>query len=628
MSTEPQSTSAAPPESAPEVTTAAPDGTAAGGDQAGRGEGRGRRGVFKRRRPQRARRDGDPVVAGEPGVDGTPEGGAAPVGTGQAIPAGHAGEDLDAAAAAAGAEAGPRRDGTVPADGDAASSGGPARSRPGRTRRGRSGGRGEPRAAGAGETVGADGDADEDLPVLAKAATVGLDATDPRRRNNAAARAADDDLPKLHKVLADAGIGSRRDMEELILAGRVSVNGQPAHVGQRIGPTDLVRINGRPVKRKAVDLPPKVLLYHKPPGEIVSRDEPESRPKVFEKLPRLKGARWVAVGRLDFNTEGLLIFTTSGDVANRLSHPRYGWSREYAVRVLGRVDEEAHTKLLAGVQLEDGPAAFSTLEEIGGDGANCWYRAVISEGRNREVRRMFEAVGLTVSRLVRISFGPVALPRGLRRGRWVELPPGDVSLLMQALRQADGKGSGGAKAADGAAPGPGSARGPRPQSRRGGAPAEAERPVRSLQPIDPRLPPQPDLPWDDDVDVADDEWQPTSQDAHLEAISRAIRKGDGTVAKPVRRRGPGRPGAPGAGFGAGGAGFGGGGFAGQRGGNANGNVAGNRGAGGGNANGNVAGGRPPAGNRGPGGNRGPAGNRGASRAGGPPRQGGPRRRSG
>src|SRR5690606_12067702 len=150
-------------------------------------------------------------------------------------------------------------------------------------------------------------------------------------RRRGGRKPAGEDQPKLHKVLADAGLGSRRDMEELILAGRVSVNGQPAHIGQRIGANDQVRVNGRTMPRRAVAPAQRVLLYHKPPGEICTRDDPDRRATVFDKSPRLKGARWVAVGRLDFNTEGLLIFTTSGDLANRLMHPRYGWEREYAV---------------------------------------------------------------------------------------------------------------------------------------------------------------------------------------------------------------------------------------------------------------------------------------------------------
>ncbi|UCE30318.1 MAG: rRNA pseudouridine synthase, partial [Burkholderiales bacterium] len=284
---------------------------------------------------------------------------------------------------------------------------------------------------------GADDGADEDpVPFFARRAAFGLQAAAARRRGPPRARA-EEETPKLHKVLADAGLGSRRDMEELIVAGRVSVNGQPAHIGQRIAPGDQVRVNGKPIKRRVALAPPRVLLYHKPAGEMVTRDDPGERATVFERLPRLKGARWVTVGRLDFNTEGLLVCTTSGEMANKLMHPRYGWEREYAVRVLGRLGDEARQSLVDGIELEDGTAAFASLEEIGGDGANVWYRVTIGEGRNREVRRMFEAVGLTVSRLVRIRYGPVALPRGLRRGRWIELSESEVAALQSAMRQAE-----------------------------------------------------------------------------------------------------------------------------------------------------------------------------------------------
>ena len=278
-------------------------------------------------------------------------------------------------------------------------------------------------------------DDDAAIPVFAKPGYVGLGAAGVHKAGGRGAPRVDDESSKLHKILADAGIGSRREMEELILAGRVSVNGQPAHVGQRIGATDQIRVNGRPLARKRVPLPTRVLLYHKPVGEVVTRDDPERRPRVFDRLPKLRGARWIAVGRLDLNSEGLLIFTTAGDLANRLMHPRYGWEREYAVRVLGRVDEETRLKLLAGVELEDGPARFSELEDIGGDGANHWYRVLINEGRNREVRRIFEAVGLTVSRLVRIRFGPVALPPRLSRGRVAELEEADIAQLLKQVKR-------------------------------------------------------------------------------------------------------------------------------------------------------------------------------------------------
>ena len=272
----------------------------------------------------------------------------------------------------------------------------------------------------------------EPVPFFAREASIGL-----RDAGRGTRRPVSPDAEKLHKILADAGIGSRRDMEELIIAGRVSVNGLPAHVGQRVGTEDVIRVNGKPLSRKrsAASQTPQVLLYHKPTGELVTRDDPGSRPKVFDRLPRLRGARWIAVGRLDLNSEGLLIFTTSGDLANKLMHPRYGWEREYAVRVLGRVDDGIRQQLLTGVTLEDGPATLQSIEDIGGEGANHWYRVVILEGRNREVRRLFDAVGLTVSRLVRIRFGPIALPPRLQRGRLHALTEAEVRQLQQQMRR-------------------------------------------------------------------------------------------------------------------------------------------------------------------------------------------------
>jgi 23S rRNA pseudouridine2605 synthase len=256
----------------------------------------------------------------------------------------------------------------------------------------------------------------------------------PHRHQKPARRdlTADDDAPKLHKVLAEAGLGSRRDMEELIIAGRVSVNGEPAHIGQRILPADQVRINGKLVQRKVSTRPPRVLVYHKPSGEIVSTSDPEGRATVFDRLPSMKVGKWLAVGRLDFNTEGLLLFTTSGDLANKLMHPRYGIEREYAVRTLGELEEGMRQRLLSGVELDDGLAQFNKIADGGGDGANRWYRVTISEGRNREVRRMFEAVGLTVSRLIRTRYGSLTLPSNLKRGRWEEMDEHAVRALMAA----------------------------------------------------------------------------------------------------------------------------------------------------------------------------------------------------
>ena len=240
-------------------------------------------------------------------------------------------------------------------------------------------------------------------------------------------------MPKLHKVLADAGVGSRREMEELIVAGRVSVNGEPAHIGQRVAPNDQVRVNGKPIARPNTKKPPRVILYHKPAGEIVSHDDPGGRASVFARLPKLRTGKWLSVGRLDLNTEGLLIFTTSGDMANRIMHPRYGTEREYAVRVLGEMDEATRQSLVDGIELEDGTAAFGALDYLGGDGSNRWYRVTLQEGRNREVRRMFESVGVTVSRLIRTRFGDIVLPRNLRRGRWEEVDSQLVSALMVQL---------------------------------------------------------------------------------------------------------------------------------------------------------------------------------------------------
>lgn len=241
----------------------------------------------------------------------------------------------------------------------------------------------------------------------------------------------DEDTVKLHKVLADAGMGSRREMEDLIIQGRVSVNSMPAHIGQRIGATDQVRINGKIVHRKIQTKPPRVLMYHKPTGEIVSQSDPEGRPTVFDRLPKAKNGRWIAVGRLDFNTEGLLLFTTSGELANRLMHPRYGIEREYAVRILGELEHDQAQLLKNGVALDDGVAKFLRLADGGGDGANRWYHVALTEGKNREVRRMFEAVGHMVSRLIRTRYGIFVLPPRLRRGQYEEVPTDQVVQLMK-----------------------------------------------------------------------------------------------------------------------------------------------------------------------------------------------------
>jgi 23S rRNA pseudouridine2605 synthase len=219
-------------------------------------------------------------------------------------------------------------------------------------------------------------------------------------------------------------------MEELITAGRVNVNGEVAHVGQSVAPGERVKVNGKLVHLKFSNRLPRVIIYHKPEGEIVSRDDPDRRPTVFTSLPRMSGGRWVAVGRLDFNTSGLLLFTTSGDLANRLMHPRYNLVREYAVRILGELPDDARQRLLDGIELDDGPAQFATFQEAGGEGANHWYRVSLFEGRNREVRRMFEAVGVVVSRLMRVRYGPFILPPNLKRGQVLELKDLEVQKLV------------------------------------------------------------------------------------------------------------------------------------------------------------------------------------------------------
>ena len=245
---------------------------------------------------------------------------------------------------------------------------------------------------------------------------------------------------KLHKLLAQAGLGSRREMEELIAAGQATINGKVAQIGDRAGSTDVVRVRKHVVHLKFGERLPRVLLYHKPEGEIVSRDDPEGRPSVFDKLPQLRSSKWVSVGRLDYNTSGLLIFTTDGQLANRLTHPRFEIEREYAVRIIGRLTPEQANVLTTGVELEDGPAKFEYLSDQGGEGSNHWYRVILKEGRNREVRRMFEAVGLTVSRLMRVRFGPINLPPRLKRGKSLELDETEARRLLELVAsQIDGK---------------------------------------------------------------------------------------------------------------------------------------------------------------------------------------------
>ncbi|WP_081408499.1 23S rRNA pseudouridine(2605) synthase RluB [Acinetobacter sp. NCu2D-2] len=248
---------------------------------------------------------------------------------------------------------------------------------------------------------------------------------------------------KLQKVLARVGLGSRRYMEEVIAAGRVSVNGQVAQVGERIEPGDELRIDGRKVAFQIEDeIRRRVIIYYKPEGEICSRSDPENRPTVFDQLPAIQGDRWVMVGRLDINSTGLLLFTNDGELANRLMHPSNEIEREYAVRVMGEVTPQLKNNMLNGVVLDDGPAKFESFSELGGDGINRWYQVVVKEGRNREVRRIFESQGLKVSRLLRTRYGTVILPRELRTGRWIELDKQDIDNLAKAVELKPRQGTG------------------------------------------------------------------------------------------------------------------------------------------------------------------------------------------
>ncbi|WP_043528158.1 23S rRNA pseudouridine(2605) synthase RluB [Litchfieldella xinjiangensis] len=235
---------------------------------------------------------------------------------------------------------------------------------------------------------------------------------------------------KLQKVLARAGLGSRREMETAITAGRVKVNGQVATLGDRIEMHDKVTFDERPVTlRAAEEASRRVIMYNKPEGELCTRKDPEGRRTVFERLPRLKGERWIAIGRLDINTSGLLLFTTDGELANRLMHPSTQVEREYAVRVMGEVRKEHIVAMVEGVMLDDGPARFTDVQEFGGEGINTWFHVVILEGRNREVRRLWESQGLTVSRLKRVRYGNIFLDKRAKAGEWTELTQDEIDDL-------------------------------------------------------------------------------------------------------------------------------------------------------------------------------------------------------
>ncbi len=240
---------------------------------------------------------------------------------------------------------------------------------------------------------------------------------------------------RIQKVLARAGVGSRRAVEGWISAGRIQVNGQVAQLGDRIGADDRVLLDGKPVQMDWRAEPRfKLLAYYKPDGEICTRSDPEGRKNVFDQLPRLKQGRWVALGRLDINSQGLMLFTTDGELANQLLHPSAGIEREYAARVRGQLSQDSLRALIRGVRLEDGPARFTAIRDAGGEGSNHWYHVVITEGRQREVRRLFESQGLTVARLMRVRFGPIELPRGKRPGQFWDLSADEVAALQRAAR--------------------------------------------------------------------------------------------------------------------------------------------------------------------------------------------------
>lgn len=239
---------------------------------------------------------------------------------------------------------------------------------------------------------------------------------------------------KLQKVLARSGVGSRREMESWISAGRVTIDGKVATLGDRVLATQAVRVDGHPVKLAAeTDQICRVIAYHKPEGEICSRTDPEGRPTVFDRLPKMRGARWIAIGRLDINTSGLLLFTTDGELANRLMHPKFEVEREYAVRVFGEVTDAMIQKLRTGVELEDGKAAFKKIKASGGEGINKWFNVTLTEGRNREVRRMWESQGAVVNRLIRVRYGDLMLPKHLPAGGYTEYALEEVNYLRKIV---------------------------------------------------------------------------------------------------------------------------------------------------------------------------------------------------
>lgn len=239
---------------------------------------------------------------------------------------------------------------------------------------------------------------------------------------------------KIQKILAQTGLGSRREIESWIRQGRITLNGKLAVIGDRMTHHDKISMDGREVKLLKSSLhKTRILLYNKSEGELCTRNDPEGRPTIFEKLPMIRNSRWISVGRLDFNTSGLLLLTNDGELAHKLMHPSSNLEREYAVRIRGHVTDQSLTRLKKGVTLEDGPAKFEKIMKVGGSDLNHWYHVIVKEGRNRLVRRLWEALGLTVSRLIRIRFGPIYLPQSLPRGKHKELPREEIIKLMDFM---------------------------------------------------------------------------------------------------------------------------------------------------------------------------------------------------
>lgn len=237
---------------------------------------------------------------------------------------------------------------------------------------------------------------------------------------------------RLQKILARAGYGSRRQIESWIEKGRITINGRAAILGDKVNAQDRIQLDGRDVQIQ-LQASHRILIYYKPEGELVTRKDPEGRPSVFDRLPEVEGGRWVGIGRLDINTSGLLLVTTDGELANRLMHPSHEVEREYAARIFGEIDALILERLLKGVKLEDGMSRFESIRDAGGKGANCWYHVVLKRGRNREVRRLWESQGLTVSRLIRIRYGSIRLPPGLPAGEWLELDPRQKDNLYKSV---------------------------------------------------------------------------------------------------------------------------------------------------------------------------------------------------